>query len=473
MKLLIASHNQGKVSEFKRLLSQFGFEFVTLNELKEVAEPIEDGLTLWENALIKAKYYFEQFQMPVVCDDTGLFIDALNGEPGINAARFSGLGEARNRAKVLKLLDGSKNRHAYFETALIFYDGHRLIASSGRVDGAITEEEKGQNGFGYDAIFMPNGYHVTMAELSSELKNQCSHRYYALKHLVFKLRFYLGLDHHFTYLEALTKNRYPDKCLLSITAFPGGMSNNTYLMEFADGKKVARFPGECAEIFVDRQIEYNCLKAVQGLKQFVQFEYFDNDLGVKISPYINNSKQPDLNDIVKTLESFHQLPMLTNNYEPFKRLFYYERLCLKMGIKLEQKYYQAKETLLKYQKMLETRALKSCHNDAQLSNWLFDDERAVLIDLEFTGNNDPYYDYACFGNDDLNLGKTLLSMSLGRKLSASDETVIELWYALQATSWYLVALFKETTGLNETLKLDFNAIALFFLNKASTLLANK
>ena len=71
-------------------------------------------------ALIKAKYYFEQFQMPVVCDDTGLFIDALNGEPGINAARFSGLGEARNRAKVLKLLDGSKNRHAAKSGSCLF-----------------------------------------------------------------------------------------------------------------------------------------------------------------------------------------------------------------------------------------------------------------------------------------------------------------------------------------------------------------
>ncbi len=474
MKLLIASHNHGKVEEFKRLLNQFGFDFLTLSDLEECSEPAEDGQTLWENALIKAKYYYDQYQIPVVCDDTGLFIDALGGEPGINAARFSGLGDQGNRNLVLERLANEHNRQAYFETALIFYDGHRLISSTGRVDGCITKAEKGTNGFGYDSIFMPDGFNKTMAELSGEEKNRCSHRYYAIKHLVFKLNFYFGIDNHQNYLTNLAKQIYPDCQLLSITPFPGGMSNNTYLLAFDLFKKVARLPGDCAEMFVDRNIEYNMLEMVNGRHEFLQYEYFDHEFGVKISPYIDSDEEYMSEfEMVKTLEAFHKLPKLANDYDPYKRLFYFERLCQFFGIQLDQEYYNNVAKLKSYQEFLSKRPMVSCHNDAQLSNWLFTKNGDVLIDLEFTGNNDPYYDYACFGNNDLAIGKNLLSMALNRPLNGCDETIIELWYAMQAISWYLVALFKAKTGLNELLNLDFDQIAHYFLTKATNLLTNK
>ena len=173
----------------------------------------------------------------------------------------------------------------------------------------ITKSEKGTNGFGYDAIFMPNGFDKTMAELSSEEKNKCSHRYYAIKQLVFKLNFYLGLSTHEAYLKNLVKELYGEE-LQELSAFPGGMSNNTYLMTLSSSKKVVRFPGDCAEIFVDRNTEFNALEKVKGLTSFVQVDYFDHETGVKISPFVENSGEVDKKALIKTLDEFHNLPRL-------------------------------------------------------------------------------------------------------------------------------------------------------------------
>ena len=101
MKILIASHNKGKVNEFINLFENLNIEFLLLSEFAEVPEPIENGNTLMENALIKAKYYYDLFKVPVIADDTGLFVKGLNGEPGIHAARYSENGEAGNRKKIL------------------------------------------------------------------------------------------------------------------------------------------------------------------------------------------------------------------------------------------------------------------------------------------------------------------------------------------------------------------------------------
>ena len=180
MKVLIASHNMGKITEFKKILNNLGFEFMTLNDLHEVEEPEETGLTLNENSLIKAKYYFDSFKIPVIADDTGLFIEDLNGEPGINAARYSGYGDKENRKLVLQKLNG-KMSNAYFETVLTFYDGANVITANGIMEGKIAYSIEGTNGFGYDPIFYLPEFGMTSASISPEQKNEISHRGKALR----------------------------------------------------------------------------------------------------------------------------------------------------------------------------------------------------------------------------------------------------------------------------------------------------
>ena len=112
----------------------------------------------------------------------------------------------------------------------------------------------------------------------------------------------------------------------------------------------------------------------------------------------------------------------------------------------------------------------ACHNDNQLSNFILNNDAYRLIDFEFTGNNDPLFDYACFGNNDLNIGKKAYSITVGRDITEEENKVIELWYSVQAMTWYLVASFKDATGLGESLGLDFKEIATMFLRKAENLL---
>lgn len=183
MKVLIATHNEGKKREFVDILNKLNYEFVTLNEFPNCEEPIENGLTIMENAIIKAKYYYDLYKIPVIADDTGLFIANLNNQPGVNSARYSGMGDAQNRKKVLENLKNTESE-AYFETILAFYDGKSLVTANGRLNGRIITFERGNNGFGYDSIFYVPELGKTLAEIDHNIKNSISHRFNALNQLV-------------------------------------------------------------------------------------------------------------------------------------------------------------------------------------------------------------------------------------------------------------------------------------------------
>jgi XTP/dITP diphosphohydrolase len=182
--ILIATNNKGKLSEVREIL---GDGVISLAEAGIVSEPEETGLTLRENALIKARAAYQAAQkaalrnLSVIADDSGLFIDALDGEPGVNSARFDVPG--KRREKVLKLLSGVDERAAHFETVICYYDGVHKEFFTGRLDGIIAEKNRGEGGFGYDSIFEVNG--KTLAEIHD--KNNISHRKKALE----KLKIYL------------------------------------------------------------------------------------------------------------------------------------------------------------------------------------------------------------------------------------------------------------------------------------------
>jgi len=191
MKILIASKNLHKVSEFEKIFKELNLEvdLLSLNDLSEIEEPIENGSTFLENAIIKAKYYYDHFSIPVLADDSGLCVDALSGLPGIYSARFASNDgrnskSSENRKLLLKIMEGVSRRDARFICNLVFYDGSDLIHSEGVLEGSISLAESGDNGFGYDSIFIVNGYEVTLATLDDALKNNISHRYLATKELI-------------------------------------------------------------------------------------------------------------------------------------------------------------------------------------------------------------------------------------------------------------------------------------------------
>jgi XTP/dITP diphosphohydrolase len=191
MKIVIGTKNDHKIKEFKKEFEKIGIEVVGLQEYlkdKEVAEPIEDGKTFEENASIKAKYYYEITKMPCVCDDSGICVEILNGEPGINSARYSGGNDKDNRDFLRQNLKGMFPAKAYFNCDLIYYDGKEIISTNGKIYGEIIDEERGEDGFGYDCIFYYPPYEKTLSEISMEEKNKISHRGQAIEEMLKKLK---------------------------------------------------------------------------------------------------------------------------------------------------------------------------------------------------------------------------------------------------------------------------------------------
>lgn len=182
MKLIIATHNDHKLKEFKQILKDTNIELVSLKDLKDFDEIVENGSTFLENALIKAKNISLKYNLPVIADDSGVSIEALDNRPGIHSARYSGKGDLENNLKVLKELENIENRKATFNCVIVVYypDGN-YHHFEGIWPGTIAHEMRGENGFGYDPIFVPDGYNLTVSELGEELKSQISHRAKALQ----------------------------------------------------------------------------------------------------------------------------------------------------------------------------------------------------------------------------------------------------------------------------------------------------
>lgn len=184
--MILASHNKGKIREFKEILAKFNIEVISLHDLDFKEEIVEDGVTFMENALIKAKTIYDLYKIPVIADDSGLCVEALDYAPGVYSARYGGVETDLDRTNlVLKHMEGISNRNAYFHCSIILYLApNNYQHFEGKVYGTLDYEVKGENGFGYDVIFIPDGYKDTFGIISSEIKNQISHRANALKSLV-------------------------------------------------------------------------------------------------------------------------------------------------------------------------------------------------------------------------------------------------------------------------------------------------
>ena len=188
--IVLSTDNINKLREIREILEDLDIKIYGKSDIEGLDfEVIEDGDTLYDNALKKASAMAERVDYAVLADDTGLFVKALNGEPGVHSARYaSEHDDKKNREKLLNNLKDKEDRSAYFKTEIILIDEDKnIIPIEGVCPGKISLEERGDNGFGYDSIFIPDGFDKTFAEMSHEEKNQISHRSRALKNLRDKL----------------------------------------------------------------------------------------------------------------------------------------------------------------------------------------------------------------------------------------------------------------------------------------------
>jgi XTP/dITP diphosphohydrolase len=184
--LLLGTRNPGKIYEIKLILRDLAFSFSSLNEFSHVAVAEENEGTYAGNAIAKARFYAHATGLPALADDSGLEVEALDGAPGVISARYAGeqATDAERRRLLLTELAkaGSDNRRARFVCAIAIasVEGEVVNLSEGICEGTITLAPRGESGFGYDPLFVPDGYDQTFAELSDEIKNRISHRARAL-----------------------------------------------------------------------------------------------------------------------------------------------------------------------------------------------------------------------------------------------------------------------------------------------------
>lgn len=183
-KLVFATNNLHKLTEIKAILGE-QIEILSLNDINCHVDIPETADTLEGNAKMKAEYIYQHYHLDCFADDTGLEVRALNGAPGVFSARYAGEGHdsQANMKKLLEHLKGKTNREAQFRTAICLIENGEEHLFEGLVKGKIIEEKRGEAGFGYDPVFVPDGYDKTFAELGEDIKNQISHRARAVKKL--------------------------------------------------------------------------------------------------------------------------------------------------------------------------------------------------------------------------------------------------------------------------------------------------
>lgn len=183
--IVFATNNQHKIEEIQAILGDH-FKIIPLSEIGCNEDIPETSQTIEGNAMQKALYVNEKYKVDCFADDTGLEVEALGGQPGVKSARYAGPGHDfdANVSKLLKELNGHLSRRARFKTVISLITSDNEMLFEGIINGIITTERRGNGGFGYDPVFIPDGYEQTFAEMSPELKNTISHRAIATQRLI-------------------------------------------------------------------------------------------------------------------------------------------------------------------------------------------------------------------------------------------------------------------------------------------------
>ncbi len=285
---------------------------------------------------------------------------------------------------------------------------------------------------------------------------------------------------HESYIQSVCKDVFgtePENTSI-VERLMGGMSNYTYVIDVSGEKYTFRIPGKKAEKFVDRHQEKHHLELIKPLHLNNETVHLDTDTGVKIATYIagdplhTRSPYDYLDEAAAVLRTIHESDLVSDyDYNPFKRLAYYESHLKEYDHVHHERYHAYKETLEKHRPFLEQFPKTLTHGDSQISNFVITENGLRLMDWEFTGNNDPFYDIACFGNNDFDHAVALLPIYLKRTPNYEDYKRLYLWRTYQCLQWHNVALYKHYIGLSEALSIDFEKVGALYLDKAAALLA--
>lgn len=249
----------------------------------------------------------------------------------------------------------------------------------------------------------------------------------------------------------------------------GGMSNYTYVVSDNNKRYTVRVLGENADLFVKRHEEAYHIPLFESLNITNKTLYFDVKTGIKVAEYVEGDILSNINPldyldaVTQILKTIHNGPKSKYDYDFFNRLETFERI----NENIPKSYYDLKAWALKeYEHTYKHIRKTLTHGDSQPSNFIVSKEKVWIVDFEFSGNNDPYYDIACFGNIEFEFALRLLDVYLGRKANATELKRLYYNRILQAIQWFLVAKYKHEVGMSDTLKIPFDHFMNQYMNLA-------
>lgn len=258
----------------------------------------------------------------------------------------------------------------------------------------------------------------------------------------------------------------------------GGMSNYTYVVESNGKKYTYRVPGKYAEKFVDRVVEWENIQKIDTLHLNNATSYIEILSGEKLAEYVEGTIMSETDVVsynnmsVSALKKIHESDIVFKDYNAFGRLDEDERYCRETGFTHPKEYLDLRGKLDALRANYKTVKLVPCHCDYQPTNLVISGDKLFVLDWEFAGMNDPFYDIACYGNAGFDKALSLLEAYVGHKPTADELSRLYFHRAFQCLQWYNVAIFKDRVGLSKDLNMDFNQVALMFLGMAKDLLEN-
>lgn len=465
-KLLFASHNLNKVKEIKAFFLNTNFKIISLTDLNDQTKIEEYGKTFQENALIKARYFFNKYHLPTIADDSGLEIVALNGYPGVETKRKETEIFKDQGKELFKKLTGLSKK-ASFKAVLCLYFNGEARYFNGEIKGEVKPRtEFVQNTFLYDNIFWPCGAKRAFCEFSVNEKNKISHRGQAISKLIKSVKNKTFLFDPKKTACAFIKDMFglePEY----IDRLKKGRQNFVFKFAVFGKPYTIRIPGFPAYPFISYINEEKILEIAERNAICPKTIYHNSDTGIKISRYVETALdiKPDLKEVVLILKTLHQI----KKPEPFG---YIARLneAIKMSNSLDDNSVFQKGYALfkaKYSELFQGFTPCQIHGDFQTDNIFIDKflAKPLISDFEFTRIGYPIEDIASFTGLNLVKIKEFFALYFEKEPSKTEIKAVLFARLFQMLFWNAVANFKKESENASLFNLNWQEIETYLNNE--------
>ena len=466
IKLLFASHNLNKVKEIKAYFSDTCFEIISLTDLNDQTKIEEYGKTFQENALIKARYFFNKYHLPTFADDSGLEIKALKGYPGVETKRKEAEIFQDQGKKLFEKLTGLSKKAAFKVVLCLYFNGYAKYFT-GEVKGEVKpRSEFVKNTFSYDNIFWPRGAKRAFCEFSVSEKNKISHRGQAISKLIADIKGKFFLFDPKKTACAFIKDTFglEPEC---IDRLEKGRQNFVFKFQVFGKHYTIRIPGFPTYPFISYLDEEKILEIAEKNAICPKTIYHNPDIGIKISRYVENAlhTKTDLKEVVLRLKTLHQMKKV----KPFDYITRLDEAIKMSNCVTDNLVFKKGYQLFKaeYKELFSRFSPCQIHGDFQADNILVDKYLAkpLISDFEFTRTGYPIEDIASFTGLCLPKIKEVFTLYFGKEASKTEIKAVLFARLFQMLFWNAVANFKKDSENANLFNLNWLEIEAYLNNE--------